>query len=261
MASLHHTLLLLVVSFTYTLAFDPTGQYCNPNTIISTSSPISANIDHLLTNLVTPFKHGTNFVKASYGKQNTTTVYGLAQCRGDVGAEDCLGCIHDAAQQIRKLCPNQADARIWFDYCLLRYSQDQFYGQVDTSFGMLYANVENVTNPNQFNQELGNLFKKIDSRAINPSNLGLGKDKKMLTNVETLYGLVQCTRDLSPINCAQCLAIALQNFDGFCYEKKGCRVFYSSCFVRYELYPFYFPLDNNNVKTKDETLMKSSTHK
>ncbi|KAK9733983.1 hypothetical protein RND81_04G105800 [Saponaria officinalis] len=254
MASLQYTLLLLLLSFTYSLGFDPTAQYCNPNTV-TTSSTISSNIDRLLANLVAPFEHGTNFVEASYGKDKTTKVYGLAQCRGDVGTSDCLGCIQDAAQQIRKLCPNQTDARIWYDYCLLRYSQDQFYDQVDTSYGELYKNVENVTNPDDFNQELGNLFKKITSKAIKPSNLGLGKDDKKLSSFETLYGLVQCTRDLSPINCAQCLAIAIENFQGFCYEKKGCRVFYSSCFVRYELYPFYFPLDS--MKTKDDILVKS----
>lgn len=253
MASLHEILVLLFL-VTYCLADDPSANYCNPNTIISSSSPVSANIDHLLADSVQKFKNGARFIEASYGKDQNR-VYGLAQCRGDVGPEDCLSCIQDAAQQVRKLCPNQADARIWYDHCFLRYTQDKFFGNVDTSYGVLFANVENVTNPDSFNKELGKMFDKIDSKAIQPSSEGLGKDQKKISDFDTLYGLVQCTRDLSPLSCAQCLAIAIQNFEGFCSDKKGCRVLYSSCYVRYELYPFFFPLVSQ--KTKGEKLKKS----
>ena len=60
------------------------------------------------------------FLATSYGSEENT-VYGLAQCRGDVEKKDCAACIQEAAKQIRTRCPNEADARIWFDYCFLRY--------------------------------------------------------------------------------------------------------------------------------------------
>lgn len=256
MASVFNILVLLLLSLTYSSADKSLGKYCNKNTIISSSSPISANIDHLLADVVTKFMQGATFVEASYGDGNDT-VYGLAQCRGDVGPKDCLACIQDAAQQVRKLCPKQSDARIWYDYCFLRYTQEPFYGNVDTSYGILYKNVANVTNPDFFNQELGKIFDDINSKAVKPSSGGLGKDKKKLSNFETLYALVQCTRDLSPVSCSQCLAIAIQNFEGFCSNSKGCRVLYSSCYVRYELYPFFFPSDVQSSKNKGHSLRKS----
>ncbi|KAG8387239.1 hypothetical protein BUALT_Bualt02G0000800 [Buddleja alternifolia] len=84
---------------------------------------------------------------------------------------------------------------------------------------------------------------RISSEAVKPPNKGLGKEKSKISSFLTLYTLVQCTRDLSELNCAQCLAIAIGNFPDVCPNRRGCRVLYSSCYVRYELYPFFFPLD------------------
>ena len=117
----HHHLLLLVVLYLWCCSAesaDPSGQYCNKDTKLG-SGKTSANIDKLLVELVS--KASTNgFLATSYGS-GENTVYGLAQCRGDVDNKDCSTCIQDAAKQIRTRCPNEADARIWFDYCFLRY--------------------------------------------------------------------------------------------------------------------------------------------
>ncbi|XP_059626259.1 cysteine-rich repeat secretory protein 55 [Cornus florida] len=250
MALLHHfLLLLLLLPNIIAESEDPSGQFCNTNTKINSTSRVSANIDRLLPQLVSgAILNG--FIATSYGN-GEDQVYGLAQCRGDVSSKDCSTCIQDAAKEIRKRCPNEADARIWYEYCFLRYNTKDFFGQVDTSFGIFYYNVQNVTDPDPktFNKELGALMDKISSQAVEPTNKGLGKEKTKLTPFITLYALVQCTRDLSKLSCAQCLAIAVGNIPTFCDNKKGCRVLYSSCYLRYELYPFYFPLDSQNTLT------------
>ncbi|XVE72680.1 hypothetical protein DITRI_Ditri11bG0058200 [Diplodiscus trichospermus] len=180
----------------------PLWVFCNENTNINSSSQISVTIDSLLAQVVSKTSL-TGYIATSSGR-DPDKVYGLSLCRGDVSSKDCSSCIQDAAKQIRQRCPNQADARIWYDYCFLR------------------------------------------SEALMPMNEGLGKRKTKLSPFLTLYALVQCTRDLSQIDCAQCLAIAVGNFPNFCYNRKGCRVLYSSCYVRYELYPFFFALDSDN---------------
>ncbi|PKI43607.1 hypothetical protein CRG98_035983 [Punica granatum] len=227
---------------------DPLGQFCNRNSNISTGSQVSANIDRLLPQLVSKTE-SDGYIATSYG-EDKDKVYGLAQCRGDVSRDDCSSCIQDAAKQIRQLCPNQADARIWYDYCILRYSLENFFSKVDTSFGIFYYNVDNVTDPKTFNKELGDLMDRIESQAVRPKNGGLGKGESKLSPFITLYALVQCTRDLAPLSCAQCLAIAVGNFPNFCDDRKGCRVLYSNCYVRYELYPFFFPLDTNSTQVE-----------
>lgn len=243
----HLTFLLLLCICTTSKSADPTGEFCNKNTNIS-NSRTSVNIDNLLAQLVTTTAR-SGYSVASVGKVENK-VYGLAQCRGDVSTKDCSDCINDAAKEIRARCPND-DARIWYEYCFLRYNTKDFRGEVDTSIGTLYANVENVTNPLEFKKKLGSLIGKISKEANVPSNKGLGKGDSKLSEFVTLYALVQCTRDLSQIGCAQCLAIAVTNFEGFCDNKKGCRVLYSSCYVRYELYPFYFPLESQNSLAND----------
>ncbi|PIN20945.1 hypothetical protein CDL12_06369 [Handroanthus impetiginosus] len=228
--------LVLFFLFIFTAeSADPAFSSCNGDSITE-----SANIDNLLDKLVSgTIQNG--FIATSYG-EGKDQIFGLAQCRGDVSKKNCSSCIQDAATNIRKLCSNQADARIWYDYCFLRYDNVKFFRQVDTS-GAYLINVQNVTDPDVFNKKLANLMNQISSEAVKPASKGLGKGTSDISSSLTLYGLVQCTRDLSHRNCAQCLAIAIGNFPNFCANSRGCRVLYSSCYVRYELYPFFFPLE------------------
>lgn len=221
---------------------DPLGNFCNNNNNI-TNSQTSANINKVLAELLANASV-SGFATASYGSKNDQ-VFGLAQCRGDVSAEDCKSCLADAAERLPKLCTKQADARIWFDYCFLRYDTQDFLGELDTGFGIFYWNVENVTEPERFDAELGKLMDGVRKQAVASGSRGLGKGESKFSNFVTIYGLVQCTEDLSRLSCAQCLAIAEANFPKFCLHRKGCRVLYSSCYVRYELYPFFFPLDES----------------
>ncbi|OMP10441.1 hypothetical protein COLO4_04504 [Corchorus olitorius] len=233
-------------------AADELGDYCDDDTNTNSSSQISVNIDRLLAEVVSKTSL-TGYIATSSGR-GPNKVYGLAQCRGDVSSKDCSSCIRDAAKQSHLSCPIHTDARIWYDYCSLRYSKQNFIGDVDTLSGLLFANVENVTNPRSFKKELGALMDKIRSEAVMPNAQGLGKVKTKLSPFVTLYALVQCTRDLSNIDCAQCLAIAVEKFETSCDSRKGCRVLYYSCYVRYELYPFFFPLDSNNGTSFGKTV-------
>ncbi|XP_073028060.1 cysteine-rich repeat secretory protein 55-like [Primulina eburnea] len=222
---------------------DPLASFCNDNTKTDNNTQLSRNIDALLPRLVQGATQ-KGFLASSYG-HGANQIYGLAQCRADVSSSNCSACIQDAAKQSRTLCPNQTDVRIWYDYCFLKYNTLEFFGQVDTSYGTFYWNVANVTDPNVFNKKLGALADQIESEAVKlPGSKGLGKGETKISPSETVYALVQCTRDLSAINCAQCLAVAIGNFPTYCKDKKGCRVLYGSCYVRYELYPFFFPLDS-----------------
>ncbi|KAG6414695.1 hypothetical protein SASPL_122068 [Salvia splendens] len=214
---------------------DPAASSCNDNTKANTTT--SRSIDTLLPKLVSgTIQNG--FIATSY-----SGVHGLAQCRGDVSSSDCASCIQSAAKEIRTLCPSQSDARIWYDYCFLRYSTDRFFGEVDVS-GVYLINTQNVTDPEAFNKKLASVMDEISKEAVRSSSRGLGRGKRDVSDFVRLYALVQCVRDLSEINCAQCLAIAVSNFPTVCGDRRGCRVLYSSCYVRYELYPFFFPLDS-----------------
>ncbi|KAJ6991295.1 cysteine-rich repeat secretory protein 38-like [Populus alba x Populus x berolinensis] len=53
-----------------------------------------------------------------------------------------------------------------------------------------------------------------------------------------LYGLVQCTRDLSSAVCKKCLDGIIGELPSCCDGKEGGRVVSGSCNFRYEIYPF-----------------------
>ncbi|KAI3987395.1 hypothetical protein MKX01_042399 [Papaver californicum] len=241
----------LLLTFTYSNAEDPWWNFCNENKKIN-STQISSNIDHILPKLVSQTStHGYAYLSTGSGNDR---VYGQAQCRGDVlNTKECSKCITEASIQIQKTCPNQADARILYEFCFLRYDTQNFIGELDTSSGLIYFNVENVTGDYAaFEKVLGDLTDKVTKEALDRRNrIGFGKGQTKLSPFETLYTLVQCTRDLSKLACSQCLATAVGNYGGFCKDKKGCRAIYSSCFVRYELYPIFYPVNSINTTAQN----------
>jgi Salt stress response/antifungal len=74
---------------------DPITHYCDQS---YTSGRIETNINHVISDLVTKASVG-GFAVSSYGK-GKDTIYGLAQCRGDVSSDDCSSCLADAAKQL-----------------------------------------------------------------------------------------------------------------------------------------------------------------
>ncbi|XP_021300459.1 putative cysteine-rich repeat secretory protein 21, partial [Herrania umbratica] len=69
---------------------------------------------------------------------------------------------------------------------------------------------------------------------------------------DTLYAMVQCTRDLSPDDCNKCLEAAIKDVSSECYASGGARLLSSSCYLRYELYAFYEGPKESSVSTKKE---------
>ncbi|MCI30498.1 cysteine-rich receptor-like protein kinase, partial [Trifolium medium] len=58
-------------------------------------------------------------------------------------------------------------------------------------------------------------------------------------NFQEIYSLMQCTPDLSNLDCNQCLDEAIARLPSCCEEKVGARVIRASCTLRYEKYGFY----------------------
>ncbi|KAL4196868.1 hypothetical protein AMTRI_Chr04g185280 [Amborella trichopoda] len=203
------TLLLALLHLLLRSRSDSLGEFCNSKKKIS-DKPTMINIGLVLSKLETKAP-SNRFATASDG-QGKERVYGLLQCRGDISPKDCSSCTK--------------------------------FGELDTRYGIFYWNVENVTEPERFAKELGDLMNNVKAKAVQPGNKGFGSGKIKFTQFVTIYGLVQCTQDLPKLQCAQCLSTAISNFGGggYCDGKKGCRVLYSSCFVRFEIYPFFLPL-------------------
>ncbi|KAG8063625.1 hypothetical protein GUJ93_ZPchr0003g18372 [Zizania palustris] len=107
---------------------DPIGVYCT-GAVYAKGSKGFANINSVVSDLAARGSV-TGFATSSVGKGNNV-IYGLAQCRGDVPDSDCAARLAGAASQIATSCNYPSDARIWYDYCFMRYKNEDFIGQMD----------------------------------------------------------------------------------------------------------------------------------
>ncbi|KAG6741428.1 hypothetical protein POTOM_054666 [Populus tomentosa] len=117
---------------------------------------------------------------------------------------DCKTCVVEASSEIRKRCPYNKAAIIWYDNCLLKYSNNGFFGQIDTGNKFYMWNVHVVSEPAPFNKKTKELLSQLANTAqATPKLFATGE--RELGKSTKLYGLVQCTGDLSSAVCKKCL--------------------------------------------------------
>ncbi|XP_058092201.1 cysteine-rich receptor-like protein kinase 44 isoform X8 [Magnolia sinica] len=169
--------------------------------------------------------------------ENPNIIYGLAQCGGDTTPDACRDCLTTASQEIVKNCLSKT-AIAWFDSCLLRYSDQQIFSSSDNRPMFCKWNAINASD--DYKLSLEQMMKGLASRAaFGPSKLMYATNETNSTNFPTIYGLVQCTNDLSRSDCNLCLQDAIVQIPTCCYDKQGGRVIGPSCNLRYETYKFY----------------------
>ncbi|XP_043705484.1 cysteine-rich receptor-like protein kinase 10 [Telopea speciosissima] len=170
----------------------------------------------------------------------TNRVYGLYLCLGFDTIVQCKNCVDMAVQDISRLCPNREEATVWEEYCLLRYSNQSFFGHSDDTGILPLWNNQTISNPDQFSHVVRELLNNLSSSTVSDPSTGLyATGEANLTIDETVYGLVQCTRDLSGNECLECLRNATNEILSCCYFYRGARLLSKSCYIRYELYAFY----------------------
>jgi hypothetical protein len=217
-------------------------NFCSgPGTAFPDNSTFQSNLDLVLSSLSSNATPVTGFSNASAGE-----VYGLFLCRGDVNTTVCQDCVAYAAKEILQRCPFQKGAIIWYDECLLRYTNVSIFATVNEEPRKSLPNTRVILEAEigRFNVLMG---RTMNSLATLASNSLTGK--KFATEEEefnssqalsqTLYSLVQCTPDLTVFDCYRCLRGAIGNLPSCCKGKQGGRVLLPSCNIRYELYPFY----------------------
>ncbi|TVU01635.1 hypothetical protein EJB05_52908, partial [Eragrostis curvula] len=214
---------------------------CPSNTNYTRGSAFQANLDALLSSIP-----GTVAASSSGFTENVTgaapdQAYGLAQCRADVNASDCLACLDAAVRDMATWCPGQKSATLVYDdeVCLLRYSNASFSGAGDTSVVWYKSNSQNATQPAQFTSSLSALMKNLTATAAYSSPRKFAAGSAALAPFENIYGIAQCTLDVSADDCNRCLVSAVATIPTCCNEKLGGRVIYRTCSIRFEMYPFY----------------------
>ncbi|XVF25965.1 hypothetical protein REPUB_Repub13aG0259400 [Reevesia pubescens] len=215
-------------------------QNCSDNRgNFTANSTYEANLNDLLSSFSSIAANDYGFYDMSVG-ENTDTVNAIALCRGDIQPDVCLSCINNATTELTNLCPNRKEAAIWYDFCMLRYSNRSILAVLDSSIVRIVVNVFNVTDADSFNAALNPLLVDLKNRASSGDSL-----RKFATGTVTdsalqpIYALEQCTPDLTLEDCTTCLESALQQIPGCCGGKRGGSVTLTSCNVRFEMTRFY----------------------
>ncbi|KAL5840068.1 hypothetical protein ACOSQ4_012676 [Xanthoceras sorbifolium] len=173
---------------------------------------------------------------------NSDKVKVIALCRGDVNPDVCSSCIRDSVSKLLEVCCNPKEAIGFYDDCMLRFSNRSIFKTMEVAPRYRMINPENVTSLDQFNQVLRSLLDGLRSKAASGGSLlKFTTGNTSAPDFKTLYGLVQCTPDLSELQCNDCLDTIAGRIPDCCNGKEGATIEAPSCKLRYEIYRFYHP--------------------
>ncbi|KAM7262530.1 hypothetical protein ACFE04_000213 [Oxalis oulophora] len=161
-------------------------------------------------------------------------LYGFFLCRGDISIDSCQVCVKTATQTIRHNCTTNKMAIIWYDICMLRYSNYSFFGKARVDLGGFRWNYDNISSNENDSGALALIYDLIDKAPKTSLMFGI----RTGTN---RYAMVQCTRDISSNDCSSCLSTLVNNesyYPKYCKGKIGWHIFTASCSMRYENYSF-----------------------
>ncbi|KAK8661566.1 hypothetical protein V6N13_091165 [Hibiscus sabdariffa] len=220
----------------------------------TTNSTYSKNLDQILSTLPSNGSQNGGFYNTTIG-QHPDKVYALALCRGDVAPGNCFDCLNSSIKGIIKQCPSQNEAIFWgpaisSSTCMLRYSNHYFFSFMEVIPSISVPNPNDIisSSQDQFNETFHMLMEILMKNASSGSKFATGTMN--FTDSEKIYGLVQCTPDISGNDCRICLQGAMVELSECCGQKQGGRILRPSCIAWFELSLFY---DSSSIDTRSLT--------
>ncbi|KAL5702968.1 hypothetical protein ACHQM5_028119 [Ranunculus cassubicifolius] len=237
-------LTLFIVASAMTDAAIYQSHFCsNTSGLYTNSSTYQSNINRVLFGQVRNSIPDSGFSTGTIGEDDDR-VYGLGLCRADVAPQSCQTCIYNASADILPRCLTRKEAFIWYDQCMVRYSNRQIIGAMENSPVQFTASSENVLgDSNQFGDLAIETMNDLATQAAFNTSLPMFATKEVASTTSnsnvTLYGLVECTRDISRNDCRRCLQTATDRLSTCCTGRNGASVFLPSCYLRYETFKFF----------------------
>ncbi|XP_058754077.1 cysteine-rich repeat secretory protein 38-like [Vicia villosa] len=208
-----------------------------------TGDTYSNNLKFAFLRLTYNLKLDNGFTNTIYG-ENNNKVNLMGICRGDISPQDCRKCLIGSKFNLTQACPNKKEAIGWYEdeKCMLRYSDRSILGLNEIGPAYFAWNLNNATLADQFNVVVKQLLNDLKSKAIK----GDSNRKYVVgtlpgpSNDQVIYGLVQCTPDLSGPQCDDCLISSIVEVSRCCSNRIGARIVRPSCNLRFETsYQFY----------------------
>ncbi|XP_057424959.1 cysteine-rich receptor-like protein kinase 25 [Lotus japonicus] len=230
---------------------------CTDSIKYQPNSTFQTNLNLLLSSLSSNATGGSRFHRAVIGSETSNIVKGLFLCRGDTLAAACHDCVTAASRDLKRRCPVQKEAIIWYDECMVRYSNQSFLNNIVPGVDLSDTKSVAPGELNRFNELLAGLLNALATKAANSVDEKFATGEVNFTRSVTLYGLVQCTPELSLFDCNMCFRSAIASVPNCCDGKQGARVLLPGCNIRYDIYPFYS--SSNNSLTPPVPVVQSRT--
>ncbi|KAJ0779541.1 putative Gnk2-like domain-containing protein [Helianthus annuus] len=235
-------LCFICITNTVTLAQpDFIFYFCANNDNYTINSTFERNLDTTFSTLPTT-NSGLGFFNHSTPEGNDM-VYSAAICRGDIEPDLCLSCLNDSMVKLRELCPNQKEAVGYYEMCWLKYSTQSVLGNIYHIDGYrVLVNTITSAQRDRFVEDLSSLMNKLKAdAAAGDSLLKFAAGNTTGPDFVTIYGLVQCTPDLSKMQCIDCLENAYSYYATVFNQsgKIGGTVFQPMCRYSYGLSRFF----------------------
>ncbi|KAK7322543.1 hypothetical protein VNO77_25928 [Canavalia gladiata] len=212
---------------------------CLDQSSVPPSTTYQTNLNNLISSLSSDSATSNGFGNRTSGDDQSNMVYGLYLCRGDVNSSLCHTCVQNSSRLLKQHCPNNASAILWYPFCVLRYSNQNFFGKLTLRPRIpMFDATQNFTSAGEFDSDARILMNAlIQMGAETP--LMFGTHMFNINGTQRRYGWVQCVRDISSEECRTCLSNMLEDVENCCEEKKVWRIFSPSCVVMYETQPFF----------------------
>ncbi|KAI3909823.1 hypothetical protein MKW92_027035 [Papaver armeniacum] len=212
----------------------------------TTNSTYQTNLNLLLSSLATTFTDINTIPRYGYRNitigRNPNTVYGSLHCREDIAPAICAVCVQIATERVMQDsgCPNKKTAILFYNGCILRYSDENYFSILNEEPSVVLVFVDNsIANQVGYIDLVTGLLDDLVIEAVTNTSISPSLYATRSANYNTsiqVYAMVQCTPDLAPSLCSKCLRSALGKLPS---GAQGARVLFPSCTFRFEYNPFY----------------------
>ncbi|TVU38667.1 hypothetical protein EJB05_12051, partial [Eragrostis curvula] len=231
---------LVLVFLLVPLAAAQPWPVCGSSGNYAASSTYQSNLGTLSAILRTNASRAL-FATAAIGAA-PDVAYALALCRGDSNASTCESCVASAFQDALQLCAYSKDAAAYRDACYVGFSNSNFLATTDNGIPIAIVNPQNVSSSmEEFDAAVDVLLNATSNYAATNSSrrFATGEEASRSGNF-TIYGLAQCTPDMSPADCQSCLQEIIALRPQYLNGSQGGRISGVRCNFRYDLNNKFF---------------------
>ncbi|RLN01106.1 L-type lectin-domain containing receptor kinase IX.1-like [Panicum miliaceum] len=218
------------------LPFAPT---CSTSGNYTDGSQYQRNLAELLSRL--PAAAGDNgwFYNGTAGA-GADRVFGLIMCYADRNATQCRECLTGAPAGIATaVCPGSRNVSAAYDACVLRYADTDFFA-VANPREAFYVTRSGTVDRASLDDARSSLMNQLAKTAADAPLL-LANESAPLAGSPSpgaVYGLAQCTRDLTAGQCSWCLTTYINQLRDRFPNNTGGAIKGYSCYVRYKVGAF-----------------------